>query len=112
MSRTLELRLVLPTTDWHIGSAVEVSLPRSAAKRVVAVDRDALIFRADRISVFVIGDDNVAKQVDVETGAADGDLIEVTGAVKAGDRIVIRGGERLRDGQKVVIQASAGGALS
>lgn len=112
ISRTLELRLVLPKTDWHIGSAVQVSLPRSAPKRVVAVDRDALILRADRVSVFVVSADNVAKQADVELGAAEGDLIEVIGDIKAGDKVVIRGGERLRDGQSVVIQDAAGGALS
>jgi RND family efflux transporter MFP subunit len=112
VSRTLELRLVLPKTDWHIGSAVQVNLPRSAPKRVVAVDRDALILRADRVSIFVIAADDTAKQLDVELGAADGNLIEVIGAIKQGDRVVIRGGERLRDGQKVVIQDAAGGALS
>lgn len=112
VSRTLELRLVLPKTDWHIGSAVQVSLPRSAPRRVVAIDRDALILRADRISVFVIGADNTAKQVDVELGAAEGDLIEVIGAVRAGDKVVIRGGERLRDGQKVTLQDAAAGATS
>ncbi len=112
VSRTLELRLVLPTTDWHIGSAVQVSLPRNAPKRVVAVHRDAIILRADRVSIFVIGADDAAKQVDVELGAADGDLIEVIGDVKAGDRVVIRGGERLRDAQKVVIQADAGGGAT
>lgn len=112
VSRTLELRLVLPNADWHIGSAVQVSLPRSAPKKVVAVHRDAVILRADRVSVFVIGDDDTAKQIDVELGAADGDLIEVIGGVKAGDPVVIRGGERLRDGQKVVIQADAGGGAT
>lgn len=109
VSRTMELRLVLPKTDWHIGSAVQVNLPRSAPKRVVAVHRDAVILRADRVSIFVVASDDVAKQIDVELGAADGDLIEVVKGVKAGDRVVIRGGERLRDGQKVIIQADAGG---
>lgn len=103
-NRTLEVRLDLPETDWRVGAAVEVRLPRTAKRRVVAVHRDALILRAERVSVFVVGADDVAKQVDVELGAADGDLIEVTGGVKAGDRIVIRGGERLRDGQKVIVQ--------
>jgi RND family efflux transporter MFP subunit len=112
VSRMLELRLVLPETNWHIGSAVDVRLPRTAAKRVVAVDRDAVILRPDRITVFVVGEGDVARQVDVETGVADGDLIEVIGDVKAGDRVVIRGGERLRDGQKVLIQSAAPGALS
>jgi len=112
VSRTLELRLVLPKTDWHIGSAVQVSLPRSAPKRVVAVDRDALILRADRVSVFIVGPDNVAKQIDIELGAAEGNLIEVIGDIRPGDKVVIRGGERLRDGQAVTIQNSDGGALS
>jgi RND family efflux transporter MFP subunit len=112
ISRTLELRLVLPKIDWHIGSAVQVNLPRSAPKRVVAVNRDALILRADRISVFVVGENNVAKQIDVELGAAEGELIEVIGDIKAGDKIVVRGGERLRDGQTVALQDAAGGAVS
>jgi RND family efflux transporter MFP subunit len=106
VNRTLEVRLGLPKTDWRVGSAVEVRLPRSAKRRVVAVHRDALILRAERVSVFVIGADDVAKQVDVELGAADGDLIEAIGAIRAGDRIVIRGGERLRDGQKVLVQGA------
>lgn len=112
ISRTLELRLVLPKTDWHIGSAVQVSLPRSAPKSVVAVNRDALILRADTVSVFVVADGDVAKKIDVELGAAENDLIEVIGDVRAGDKVVIRGGERLRDGQPVSIQDSAGGGTA
>ncbi len=112
-TRTLEVRLGLPQTDWRVGAAVEVRLPRTAKRRVVAVHRDALILRADRVSVFVVGTDDIAKQVDVELGAADGDLIEAIGDIKAGDRIVIRGGERLRDGQKVLVQGGGpAGALS
>ncbi len=114
VNRTLEVRLDLPETDWRVGSAVEVRLPRTSKRRVVAVHRDALILRAERVSVFVVGADDVAKQIDVELGAADGDLIEAIGDIKAGDRIVIRGGERLRDGQKVLVQGGgpAVGALS
>ncbi|MCB2113596.1 MAG: efflux RND transporter periplasmic adaptor subunit [Parvularculaceae bacterium] len=112
VSRTLELRLVLPATDWHIGSAVQVSLPRSAPKRVVAVHRDALILRADRVSVFKVGADDAAAQIEVELGAADGDYIEVIGDIRPGERVVTRGGERLRDGQKVAIQNAGAGAMS
>ncbi|GJL92508.1 efflux RND transporter periplasmic adaptor subunit [Hyphococcus sp.] len=100
-SRMLEIRLELPETNWYIGSAVRVSLPSDQPRIVTAVPRDALVLRADRISVFVISEDKVAKRVDVELGAADGDFIEVLGDVEPGDDIVIRGGERLRDGQSV-----------
>lgn len=109
LSRMLELRLEIADADWYIGSAVRVRLPAQQAKRVVAAPRDALVLRADRISVFVIGADDTAKRVDVELGAADGDFIEVIGDVKAGDKVVIRGGERLRDGQKVTLSALPNG---
>ena len=39
-----------------------------------------------------------AEWVDVKKGAADGDLIEVSGALAAGDRVVRRGSDELRDG--------------
>lgn len=104
ISRTLELRLALKEPRWHIGSAVRVALPTRAAAEVTAANRDALVLRADRVSVFVIGEDMKAKRVDVELGAADGELIEIIGDVKPGDRLVVRGGERLRDGQTVTIQ--------
>ena len=108
LSRMLELRLELPETAWYIGSAVRVSLPASEARSVTAVPRDALVLRAERISVFVIAEDNMAKRVDVELGTAEGDFIEVIGDIQPGDDVVIRGGERLRDGQPVTISTLSG----
>ncbi len=109
-SRMLELRFELPDTAWYIGSAVRVSLPSASARTVTSVPRDALILRADRISIFVISTDNVAKRVDIELGSAEGDFIEVIGDVQPGDSVVIRGGERLRDGQSVTISSLIAGA--
>lgn len=103
ISRTLEVRIALPEIGWNIGSAVRVKLPTTAPKSVVAAHRDALVLRANRVSVFVVGEDMKAKQVDVELGVAEGDLIEIIGDVAPGDNLVIRGGERLRDGQSVTI---------
>lgn len=110
VSRLLELRLALPEPVWHIGSAVRVNLPTRAAAPVVAAHRDALVLRANRVSVFVIDEDMKARRVDVEVGAADGELIEIIGDITAGDRLVIRGGERLRDGQTVSIRDPLAGA--
>lgn len=107
-SRMLELRLELPDTSWYVGSAVRVSLPAAQARNVTAVPRDALVLRADRVSVYVISEDNAAKRVDVELGSAEGDYIEVIGDVQPGDSVVIRGGERLRDGQAVTISSVTG----
>jgi hypothetical protein len=51
---------------------------------------------------FVIRERNGrAEWVDVKKGAADGDLIEVTGALTAGDKVVRRGTDELRDGMPI-----------
>jgi len=42
-----------------------------------------------------------AEWVDVKKGAAGGDLIEVSGALAAGDRVVRRGTDELRDGMPI-----------
>lgn len=103
LSRMLELRFEIPDSDWYIGSAVRVALPAAEARTVTAAHRDALVLRANRTSVFVIDEEDTARRVDIELGSAEGDYIEIIGDVKAGDRLVVRGGERLRDGQKVTL---------
>jgi len=104
-SRMLELRFALPESGWYIGSAVRVSLPAAAARVVTAAPRDALVLRADRISVFIVDENDTARRVTVELGDAEGDYIEVIGDVAPGQTVVIRGGERLRDGQAVTVSA-------
>lgn len=106
-SRTQEVRVSLDDSDWPIGSAVRVKLPTRAPKTVVAAPRDALVLRANRVSVFVIDDEMIANRIDVELGVAEGDFIEIIGEVEAGDKLVIRGGERLREGQSVTISQIA-----
>ncbi len=104
-SRMFELRLDLPDSPWVPGSAVRVSLPTASARPIVAVPRDALVLRSDGIWVFRVGEDDTAERVAVETGVGVGELIEVRGSLRAGDRVVIRGAERLRPGQVVAVEA-------
>jgi len=71
---------------------------------VTVIPRDSLVLRRSGVSVFRILDDNTAERVKVTTGMAEGDLIEVQGDIQPGDRVVIRGGERLRAGQEVEVR--------
>lgn len=103
-SRLYELRISLPEGDWKVGESVRIAVPAAAARKVLAVPRDALVLRRSAISVFVIDDALVAHRVPVVPGIASGPWIEVQGELNAGDRVVTRGGERLRDGQKVTLQ--------
>jgi len=106
-SRMFEVRIDPAPGDWVIGSPARVALPASHAKEVVAVPRDALVLRSDAVYVFRINGDNTAERIPVETGVGDSALIEIVGDVFAGDRIVVRGAERLRPGQAVEISAGS-----
>lgn len=107
-SRMLELRIALPDAAWAIGSAVRVELREIAlAGRTVVVPRDAVIVRADGAHVYRVGPDDLAEKVAVRLGKGDASRVEVLDGLLAGDRIVVRGGERLTPGQPVRVASSA-----
>ena len=60
------------------------------------------MLRRTGAAVYRISAENQAERVAVKVGIASGDVIEVDG-IQAGDKVVIRGGERLRPGQSVTI---------
>lgn len=109
-SRMFEVRVGIEGEPWIIGSPVRVALPSSSPQQVVAVPRDALILRSDNIYVFKVSEEGKAERVAVETGIGHASLIEVRGDVTAGDRVVVRGGERLRPGQTVEVADGDGTA--
>lgn len=99
-SRQLELRIALPM-PLPVGSALQVGLPAATPRAVVAVPRDALIARREGSYVMRVDETAQAERVAVETGERFGDLVEVREGIAAGDRLVVRGGERLSPGQRV-----------
>jgi len=102
-SRLYELRVSLPGQQWHVGTSVRIAVPGAQARQVLAVPRDALVIRRGSISLYKVDSNGNARRVEVTTGIASGDYIEVRGDLEPGDRVVVRGGERLRDGQAVSI---------
>ncbi|MGD9258439.1 MAG: efflux RND transporter periplasmic adaptor subunit, partial [Gammaproteobacteria bacterium] len=103
VSRMIEIRIALDGSDWVIGSAVRVALPEEEPVEVVAVPRDALVLRQNAIYVFRLKDDDTVDQVAVTTGIGNGSYIEVRGDIRGGDPVVVRGAERLRSGQQVMV---------
>ena len=109
-SRMLELRIELPGGRWPIGSAVRVELPAAASSSGVVVPRDAVIIRADGAHVFRVGRDDVAERVPVQLGNGDATRVEVLRGLSGGDRVVVRGGERLNAGQPVKVASAPASA--
>ncbi|MEO1084574.1 MAG: efflux RND transporter periplasmic adaptor subunit [Acidobacteriota bacterium] len=102
-SRSFELRIALEDSPWPVGAAVSVAIPQSAAGASPdpTVPRDALLLRRDATWVWVL-DGDVVRRVDVIPGADAGPRLHVRAdGLQIGDRVVIRGGESLSDGQTV-----------
>lgn len=101
-SRLYELRIVVKDAAFSVGQDLRVAIPAAEPREVVAIDRDALVLRRDGAVVYRVGAEDTAERIEVETGIASGRLIEVKG-IRDGDLVVVRGGERLRQGQKVTV---------
>jgi RND family efflux transporter MFP subunit len=100
-SRTFDVRLDAQNLALLAGSAVTVSLPKEQVSQATLVPRDALVLREKETFVLTIDEENNAKKVNVLVGQGSGSWISVSGAIWAGDEVIIRGGERLQEGQKV-----------
>jgi RND family efflux transporter MFP subunit len=107
-SRMIEVRVAMTGEGWPIGSAVRVDLPAARQAAGLLVPRDAVIVRADGAHVYRVGKGSVAERVTVRVGSGDKERVEVTGPLAAGDRVIVRGGERLRPGQAVKVAGSIG----
>ena len=98
-----ELRLDIESNRFPVGQTLRVSVPTSEQREALLVPRDALVLRPESISVFIIDQDQKARQVMVTTGIGTSDQIEVFGDLADGDSVIIRGNERLQQGQAVSI---------
>jgi len=103
ISRMMEIRLSLQPGEWVIGAPVKTKLPKGVAIRSVAVPRDALILKGARAYIFKIGADMKAERIRADLRGTVGLWVAAGDKIKAGDKVVVRGGERLEPGQTVVI---------
>lgn len=100
-SRTFDVRLDAKDLTLLAGSAVTVSLPKEQVSKATLVPRDALVLREKETFVLTVDKENNAKKVNVLVGQGSGSWISVSGAIWAGDEVIVRGGERLQEGQKI-----------
>lgn len=105
-SHLMEVRLDMSSFDWPIGLDLKAAIATGSSKKVLAAPRDALVLRRNATSIFIIDSENKAKQITVSLGISEGALVEVIGDIQAGDKVVIRGAERLREGQLVNIKTN------
>lgn len=102
-SRMVEIRLSAGDGDWLVGTPVQVSLPSDLPVKTVAVPRDALVERNGQSFVFRINADGTAERISIKIQSMVGLWAGITDGIAPGDRVIIRGAERLAPGQAVEI---------
>jgi len=88
--------------------SVTVMVPVGEPRDVVSVAKDGIIARGDGHVAFVVADGK-AQPRQVRLGEAVGDRFEVLSGLAPGDMVVVRGNERLRPGQPVMVPGTQPG---
>jgi RND family efflux transporter MFP subunit len=82
--------------------SVTIEVPIASERQVLTVHKDAIIVRRGQNMVYVAADGEAQEQP-VVLGVAVGGRFEVRKGLEAGDKVVVRGNERLRPGDKLRI---------
>jgi RND family efflux transporter MFP subunit len=82
------------------GMYPEVEWPSRSGRAALLVPPTAIVTTTERTFVIRVSDGR-AEWVDVRKGSAAGELVEVLGPLKEGDRVVRRGSDELRPGTPV-----------
>lgn len=91
------------------GMLARAVLPTGPRRNALLVSKDALVLGGPTPMIYVVDHSDgeqkqgKARAVPVQMGVAEGRLIQVKGDLKPGQQVVIRGNERLRPGQDVIV---------
>jgi RND family efflux transporter MFP subunit len=106
-SRRLKIALDTPPAALRLGSIVSARIA-SSENRLIRLPRDALLQEGDVSKIFVVDPQTmtaVLRKIDVAPDR-DGRFL-VRGGLKEGERVIIAGVHRLKDGQQVRLFGSA-----
>lgn len=106
-ARTFPVKVRVNNESGRIGAGMlaQVAFAAGETYRATIVPKDAVISRGAQKMVYRVNGDSKVEEVGVETGAGAGVWIEVRGPLRAGDKVVTRGNERIGPGQTVAASA-------
>ena len=91
------------------GMFARVTLSSESQQKRMLVPKDSLVLQGEQRLIYLIQPANNSsgphrvRPVPVELGVAEGEWIEISGNIKAGELVVVKGNERLRPQQTVSI---------
>ncbi|MFZ3360661.1 MAG: efflux RND transporter periplasmic adaptor subunit [Xanthobacteraceae bacterium] len=107
---TVKVRAQFDNTDNALfpNQFVNARLLVKTLQNVVTVPTSAVQRGSPGTYVYVVNSDSTVSVRQIKTGAVDGDLTEVNSGLTTGERVVVDGTDRLRDGLHVSVAAVDG----
>jgi multidrug efflux system membrane fusion protein len=104
---TIKLRAQFPNNDrlLYPNQFVNIRLLLDTHKDVTTMSTAGIQRGAPGTFVYLVNADSTVSVRPVKLGVTDGDHVEVLSGLAPGDRIVIDGADKLRDGAKIVIRS-------
>lgn len=105
---TAEVSIPNPGERIKVGMFANVDIVGQERKNVLAVPESALVMREDQKTVFVVAEENRVVQKVLKIGDAAGGWVEVLSGVTEGERIIVAGQHKLKDGASIRLGAPGG----
>ncbi|WJG10806.1 efflux RND transporter periplasmic adaptor subunit [Aliiglaciecola sp. LCG003] len=102
---TFKVTLRVPNADNALKSGMftQVDLNYDTHANATLLPRRALLAIDDKINVFVVDDDGIAKKVSIKIGYQEGNFVEVLEGLTGNEKVVITGHQNLKDNAVVEV---------
>lgn len=107
-ARTFRVEIQIANQNQRLkgGMFATIAIHGQVRKNALIIPQTAIVMREDQKTVYVIDQNNVVQQKLLEVGSINDGMVEVLSGLDEGDRIVISGQNRLRQGSKVTYENS------
>jgi RND family efflux transporter MFP subunit len=102
---TAEVNIPNPQGILKAGMFAKADIAGQVRQKVLVVPEGALVLREDQKTVFVVTADNKVVQKVLKLGESSGGWVEVLDGVKDGEKIVVAGQHKLKDGASIRLGA-------
>jgi membrane fusion protein, multidrug efflux system len=101
-TRTMAVELDVTNADGRLAAGMypEVRWPVHSSAQSLVVPKTSVVVTTERVFVIRVRNGR-AEWIDVKRGVADKNAVEVLGNLKAGDEVVVRGSDEIREGMAV-----------
>ena len=105
-----KLRAIFPNDDQALfpNQFVTVHMLLRVDKDVTVIPSSAVEHGQQGTFVYVVGEDKKVAAKVVTLGDSEGEKVAVTSGIAVGDKVVVDGADRLKDGMEVIIQTPGG----